>query len=249
LADFYDPLCSTACLFTIPQDTNTQKSLLAVDRHTKEDVRIRHGLVINYDWQCNTIANMFVETMIKILGAEVKSFHNPNVSINFYDLMYAYVTLKQNEDAEKEGNINIAFRPGPKMLEIIEANIQRNDIKYTPISPAEKFLIYDDPRGTEAMAKLEKAARMDLSQRYSITIAEPWYVIGVTYIFIENMVKELLYRIGTLNERSASINFNDTLEIHVYKDKTQNININIRPGVNAKLLIKSDEVTEEDYSE
>ena len=55
-------------MYIIPQDVETREDLLNVDRNTKEDIRLKHRLYLNSDWECNTVANTVVEALIKILA-------------------------------------------------------------------------------------------------------------------------------------------------------------------------------------
>ena len=103
----------------IPQDEYTRNFLLSVDQQSKIDVEQKFGFPINYDWHCNTVANCTVEAIISAMNADMKYDGAPSARINFYDVFIAKVTTKINEDAEKEGNINISFEPGPTAVNLI----------------------------------------------------------------------------------------------------------------------------------
>ena len=66
---------------------------------------------------------------------------------------------------------------------------------------------------------------------------------------MKNIFMELMYRVAnnpekdTSDEVIESVNFNDLIEIHAIL-KDDKVSISMRPGVNAKLLIKCDELTE-----
>lgn len=230
-------------LYIIPQDEETRISLLNVDRNTKEDVRRLHRLYVDHDWHCNTIANTYIETIIRHLGYDVKNNGNANSKFDFYDLFLAYVTVKQNEDAEKEGNINIAFQPEEKVAEIITDPVPREEREYEYIAPSARYVFVDNEPKTKAYEKLDKVARMELQEKYGITIPDPWMVTAISYVFMENIIRELLYKLTLTGKLSSSINFNDNIEMHAIM-KNGEVSISLRPGMNAKLLIKSDETTE-----
>ena len=107
-------------LFIIPQDPNDREFLLSVDRRARAELNRVYGILLDYDWQANTIANGVVETLISDLAFMLKSGANSGVGIEFYDILRAIVSIKTNEKAEKEGNINIYFEPGSKITSLIE---------------------------------------------------------------------------------------------------------------------------------
>lgn len=231
-------------LYIIPQDPENRISLLNVDRHTKEDVRLSHRVFIDHDWQANTIANAYIEMIIQALGMDVKNTGNANAAWNFYDYMTAHVTVKRNEDAEKEGNINIAFEIGPKVEEIITDDTLPENRAYTLITPEAAFSFPTNPAKNAAYLKIDKVARMSLNEKYSIVIADDWIVTAVAVNFFANIIRELLYEVANSGKKAASINFNDNIECHAVLKGDDKVSIMLRPGMNAKLLIKSDETTE-----
>lgn len=237
-------------LYIIPQDEETRTSLLSVDRNTKEDIRRLHKIYIPHDWQCNTIANTYIEIMIRHLGLDVKNNGNANARWNFYDLFTAYVTVKQNEDAEKEGNINIAFQIEKKIEDIITDPVPREQREYDFISAYDKFSFPENDAKNKAYEKLDKATRVVLQEKYNIAIADkvPFTATAVAYTFMENIIRELMYKVSASNKPSASINFNDNIEMHTIL-KNGEVVVSLRPGMNAKLLIKSDETTEAEENE
>lgn len=238
-----DKIRGNTILYIIPQDPENKTDLLNVDMATKEDVRRLFKFFVSNNWHCNTIANSVIENLIRSLSLELRNTRNSNAKINFYDLFEAYVTVKRDENAEKEGNINIAFKALPKMEEIIADNTPREDREYVYTSPAVKFGYGEkDPR-TKAMLLLDRISRKELNDKNAIVLPNEWMAISIGYIFIENIIRELIKKITLTNKPSASINFNDNIEFHAIV-KNEGLVISMRPGMNAKLLIKSDELTE-----
>lgn len=233
----------------IPNEPVQHTDLLNVDRKTKEALRLRHRLFINGDWEANTIATKTVETMIMSLHSHirkngVKILKNQDANlINFYDLLEISATNKKNDQAEKVGNINVVFRPGNSVDAIIsnETPPDKREIEY--IAPDAAYTIPDDTELTNAMLVIDKAARRNISDKHSILLAKSFQAIATTFVFLENLYEELVRKLVLSGKNSASINFNDIIEFHATK-KGEGCVINLRPGMGAKLIIKSDNATE-----
>lgn len=252
----------------IPQDKESRLFLRDVDMETKIDVEQRFGTIINMDWHCNTIANCVVESIIKAMNTDMKIAGAKYAKFNFYELFTARVTTKVNESAEKEGNINISFEPGPTAIDLIKGI---NDKMTTPIEPVKKeeFFKIEMPDTDQDIVDqinqkyidIERQARYVLTNNYGITIPDNNIYMGyaVTYTFIINIFRKLLRELGENPDQNlVSANFNDNIEFHASRDEKESVDTNgetftesmitlaMRPGLNAKLLIKSDEVTEDD---
>ena len=235
-------------LFIIPQDPSDREFLLAVDRRARFEINRIYGILIDYDWQANTIANSVVETIISNLAFMLKSGASKGIGIEFYDIIRAIVSIKTNDKAEKEGNINIYFEPGSKITSLIENGPDKTEY-IDKISPAERFLT-GNPEEDELYRNLEYHTRYNLSSVNGVMIPDhlKFSVFAIGYTFLECIYLEILYRLANMDaeegaEKLVSVNFNDNIEIHgVMKNDT--VNIIMRPGMNAKLLIKCDELTE-----
>ena len=70
--------------------------------------------------------------------------------------------------------------------------------------------------------------------------------IAIAYVFIENLYRHMVTKIVQLDKSSVMINFNDLIEFHAIRKKENSVEIRLRPGMGAKLIIKSDESTESD---
>lgn len=240
--------------FTIPQDEEDRSILLAVDRRTKDEVEARYGFLTDYEWHMNTIANTTFETIIKTLAFMLNSKNNKvqGLGINFYDLFKVGVSIKRNEKAEKEGNINVFFEPGDKMDSLIQDG-PPEPYRGPIYSPLQEFAI-TDPEQKPKYDNLDHHVRFELSDKHGLLIKDnmSYAVFAITYVFFENLVSELIMRLAhndqdpeadPNDEKMVSVNFNDNLEIHaVLKDG--HVTIMMRPGLNAKLLIKNDGMTE-----
>lgn len=242
----------------IPQDKTSRDFLYEVDQETKMDVRYYFDPcpLVNYDWHCNTITDLTVEGFIKSINTDMRENSAKKAGVNFYDLFSIKVTTKVNESAEKEGNINISFIPGPiAMKQISEPNI-KVDENHTKTTFRDFFKIEipdEDPEIVEAINKkyldVDRFIRYNLSNNYAITMSDEtaFMSFAICYYFILNIFRKLLREIGAQpDQNQVSVNFNDLIEFHVVKNENDEVNFYMRPGLNAKLLIKSDEITEDD---
>ena len=223
--------------------------LLSVDRRARAEIQRIYGILVDYDWQANTIANGVIETLITDLAFMLKNGANNGIGIEFYDIIKAVVSIKTNEKAEKEGNINIYFEPGSKAISLIENGPDTTTEYVDKIDPSTRFLT-GDPAEDDFYKNLEYHTRYNLSSVNGIMIPDhlKFSVFAIGYTFLECLYTEILYRLANMDaedgeEKLVSVNFNDNIEIHgIMKNGT--VNITMRPGMNAKLLIKCDEVTE-----
>lgn len=236
-------------MFTIPQEKAAKEDLLCIDRATKEMLRLKHRLYINSDWEANTIATNLIENLIKILythikenGVEILEVED-NGFINFYDLLEISASNKVNEKAEKVGNINVKFRPGSKIKDIISDDIPIEDKTYEVTTMEAAYTFPDDEATTSAMLKVDRISRKMLLDKYSIMLPASWQAIATTCIFLENIYRQLVSKIVLTGKPSSMINFNDIIEFHATR-KADGIDVKLRPGMGAKLIIKSDESSE-----
>lgn len=253
-------------LYIIPQDEENRISLLNIDRKSKEDLRRYFKISTEHDWVNNTVANLVVENIIKTLSIEIVD-DQQSIPINFFNVFTSTVTVKRNEDAEKEGNINISFTPGKEIETLIDNSGQffeigdedrvRLEVLIQPDPKTGKFIVnpevdlniseYDMKR----LYKVDKVTRLELSEKYGIPIPDKSAsTLSITYVFMINIFKYLMEKITLTGKPSASVNFNDNIEIHAIVKDDNTVTMSMRPGMSAKLIIKSDETTEyEDYDD
>lgn len=237
-------------MYIIPQDVETREDLLNVDRNTKEDIRLKHRLYLNNDWECNTVANAVVESLVKILYSHIKDngikvLESGDTEIDFYDLIDIAASNKKNDSAEKTGNINVKFRPGSKVDQIISDNTPGGNKEYEFVEISAAYSYVDDPDRTNAMLKIDKISRKILADKYSLILPKDFEAIATAAVFLENIYRQLIHKIVLTGRTSSMINFNDIIEFHAVK-KDDCVDIKLRPGMGAKLIIKSDEETEEE---
>ena len=234
-----------------PVDPESRDDVLAIDRRTKEDLRLRHRLYMEADWDCNTITHALLANMRRVLNAEIchqgvsildSSFDNV---FSFYDLISIAASNKKNTSAEKMGNINVKFIPGAKVPSIIADNTDNNGeskIEYIKIEDCYKV---ENEAVTSAMLKIDTMTRREMRDRYNVIMPKDWEAVAVTYVFLEDLYRHIIMKLVASEKNQAMINFNDLIEFHAQK-KGDSAQIFIRPGYESKLIIKSDKASEED---
>ena len=234
-------------LFVIPQDEQDYQLLSKVDNRTRITVRDKYGFILDYNWQSNTIANCLIENLILHLSFKVKEI-GKGVGDNFFDLFSASVSIKRNEKAEKEGNINIYFQPGKVIDDLIKDGPDDNGPLQIKLNPEEVFKS-DNQEDREFYKNLEYQTRYELGTNHGIMFPQTakYYCFAIGYEFIRNLIIEMLYELSSKDkdseEKMITVNFNENIEFHaLIKDDL--VTVTMRPGMNAKLLIKSDEITE-----
>ena len=229
-----------------PQD---KKDILNIDRNTKEDLRLKHHLIVDRDWESNTIATTTIDIMIQVLH---KTIVNNGLTIfdvdgsgmiEFYDLLTIATSNKVNESAEKTGNINVKFFPGERVKDIISDDTPREEKKYRYEAIDAAYSYLEDEGMNRAMLKIDKLARKNLLENRNILLPKDFMAIAVTYVFLENVYRELMQKLVLTGKPIVTINFNDIIEFHATR-KPDGAVINLRPGMGSKLDIKSDETTE-----
>ena len=230
--------------YVVPEEPATREFLLSVDRRTKGDVEKRFNIHIDHDWYCNTIADQTIEALITSLKMDTVA-DNCVKAINFYNMFTAKVSLKMNENAEKEGNVNISFEPGVDALALISDPIPENEKEYT-VQPAEEAFALEgvSEEMIQMYDRLDAFARYSLSSNFGITISSKLHKLctAVTYVFFENIFRGLLHELAENPEVGMSkLNFNDLIEMHAsFKDG--GVILTMRPGAFGKLTIKSDNI-------
>ena len=239
--------------YVVPQDKDEREFILSVDRKTKGDVEERYNLHFNSDFLCNTVTYVVLENIIKSVGLNslvdtmAGSSVNRSTMFNFYDLVITRLSNKQNENAEKEGNINISFLPGEKAVEFISATEMDDNHPREIVD----VCTFDDPQKTELYINLDRLAKYQLSTMYGVTIPDNLILVpfAIAATFIENIYKLLLHNLAADNETSlVSINYHELIEFHAM-EKGDGVIFALKAGYKSKLIVKSDERTESDLDD
>lgn len=236
-----------------------------VQREVLEKVEMgaRSKLMTDYHASLNsgfltTIACVYYESIVRCLVRIMRDTKTDNATINFFDLFAAQATTRVNEDADKEGNINVKFVAGPATRRLIETGtvdtIRPEMWQKTIIADVQKY----------AANVLYKKHRLYIPKSDSNNI-----ITTVAYVYFEFLIRTLNMMIEGDASNSAMINFLDLFELHIFKmknvmepekkaegeeepneepavtrEKPDRIDVKIRPGMAAKLIIKDDHTTE-----
>lgn len=231
-----------------PSDQTERVDLQAIDQKTKEDLRLRHRVFFQKDWECNTIAYLFVSNMCRVINSHILNngvevlVHAEGSELNFYDLFKVSVTNKRNENAEKTGNINVKFKKEKKANAIIDS-FEETDNTFVELQVA--YMIPGDDALTNAFLKIDEMTRRIAKEKFDIILQHKWMAVATTNIFIENVYRYMMEKIVKTERNSLMVNFNDIIEFHVMRTGSE-FDIRLRPGYAAKLIVKSDESTESD---
>lgn len=238
-------------MLIFPSNPNDRIDLQAIDQKTKEDLRLRHKIFIQKDWECNTTAYLFISNMCRVINSHILEngvevlVHAEGSELNFYDLFKVSVTNKKNESAEKTGNINVKFNT-EKKADVIIADYENTDNTYIDSKVA--YVFPDDINLTNAFLKIDELTRLKAKDKFDVIIPNKWMSVAITHIFIENVYRYMIEKIVKTDKNSIMINFNDIIEFHVMR-KNDGFMVKLRPGYGAKLIVKSDESTEAENDE
>ena len=238
--------------YVYPIDKESRDDVLIVDRLTKEELRLKHRLYLQTDWESNTVANAVMETALRVMYAQIMNMgvhvldDDMDNTLIFYDLIEIAASNKKNESAEKTGNINVIFTPGERVKDIISDDTPINERKIEYCDFRKVYTIPDDEALTNVMHRIDTIARKLLLEKYSLALSADWSAIATAYIFLENMYRQLIMKLNASDKKMVIINFNDLIEFYAQKNSNGEAQVFTRPGMGAKLIIKSDATTEAD---
>lgn len=252
MSGFDDILDGGSRMLVVPSNQNDKIDLQAIDQKTKEDLRLRHKIFIQRDWECNTTAFLFVSNMCRVINSHILNngvevlVHAEGSELNFYDLFKISVTNKKNENAEKTGNINVKFNPEKKVDDIAN-NYENTDNTFLDFKVA--YVYPNDEAMTNAFLQIDELTRRKAKDKYDVVLTHKWMSVAITHLFIENVYRYMIEKLMKTGRNSLMINFNDVIEFHIMKIKDGGFDIRLRPGYGAKLMVKSDESTEAENEE
>lgn len=192
-----------------------------------------------------TITCVYLEAAIRTLVRLMRENHG-DAAIDLLGLFTISSNNRENEDADKDGNINIKFTPGKTCTSIMERD-------YAPVLNDKTVW-----EGT-IINLIEKECSRILKTKHKMNGADDANWTKIAYLYLVYLFKtlKLMAHVGLENGVvSTMINFLEMFEIHANIEQVPNvdnpdlvheeINIKIRPGFQAKLLIKDDGITEMD---
>ena len=256
--------------FSGPSDDRENEIFRNICSETRTDCLNLYGFSVDNDWHIYHIADKTIKGIIEALMIDVMQSGEPGrakkASFNFFDMFLIYVSNRKST-GEKEGNYNVAFEVGPKGEELIGTDLKKSDIPDKKVSLYDFFKIeYPDPvieaqiNHTYLMISRKICQTMSTKMNLVITDEVSYIVYAVTYQFVMNIYRKLLYMIGEDPTTSlVSLNFNDLIEFHAQRSFTaapetgeaveEGVVLLMRPGVDAKIGIKNDESTEQEYED
>lgn len=215
----------------------------------KVEIMSRAKLISDYKIRLNsgymtTIACVYVESLITILVKLMRESKGDS-KINFLDMFTVESVNRENDDADKDGNINVKFIPGTVIQTIMERD-------FAPVINEEMW--------EDTIIKLvETECGKTLQTKHKMTSSNTAIWTKIAFVYFEylfrvlKMLGKAAYDNGNV---SASINFLELFEAHVTVEVIENpdnpelvrevYTCKLRPGFEAKLLIKDDGVTEVD---
>lgn len=214
------------------------------------ELTARNKLMMDYKIKLNagyltTISCVYFESLVKGLVKIMKDTKDSNAEINFFDMFTAIASNRSNDDADKEGNINVLFHIGSAVQMLIETN--------------ECKMIHPDMWKDTFINVIEKHANSVLFNKHHIMAPVEnngaTYTI-ISYVYFEFLIRTLVMMLRESGKKSVMINFLELFEIHASyakmneeDDDEKKIEIKMRPGAQAKLIIKDDEITEKELDE
>ena len=250
------PNTGSGRFFIIPQVPEDREILKAVDSKTSADCAELLHFVFEWNWLTTTVATVAVETLVEMLASQLKAGEGGDgMTLDFFDLITEKVSIKNNSHAEKEGNINISFSIGDRIRKLISDGPDAVPMPMPGYDPANFFLTGDFEEDKCAREYNHKLS-YNLSTKHSISFSYDnedghskeieFGAVAIGYIYIKNLFEQLLIKLAQTpddEEQHVSVNFNDLIEIHMVL-KNGEVETLLRPGMNSKLLIKCDAVTE-----
>lgn len=103
----------------------------------------------------------------------------------------------------------------------------------------------------DAINRIDNMTRVDLGREYHIALTWNLQATTIAYVYIKNMFKYVKELIELTGENAANLNFMDLLEVAIDRrtnpdaEKEGNLVPYVAPGYQAKLLVKSDALTED----
>lgn len=227
----------TGLTLLIPTVKSMYDSLQVVDRLTKDKMRSLCGTNLQYEWLATTVAAAYLENSFKTLAIQITKLGYESSVVNINNLLVMTPSVRRNTEAEKEGNINMVFKQG-SMEPLVPALAPTGTLKL--LSPT-------DPNMFNILDLVDKTTKVEVYKKYGITVSDSWLCTTIASYYIESMYEYVTSKVTdpSFDSKVASINLFDDIEIYGAKhDDT--VKISIHPGVDAKLFIKCDALTEEE---
>ncbi len=212
------------------------------------------GVDIRYDFYINTLFLRYVNALCGTMGmiardnaAETGDFTSSiRVDIHYHDLFRVYLSDRENDDAEKEGNVIPEFEVDPKFPIAVEGLKDIFDL-YRLNSGKEVLRYRLDEKDRKIGKVIEDKTAQLVNNNNNVIVSKD--AVPYMTIFIVFLVASIQYAIQCMVDTDTRRKHLvlEGLDIYVKakgKYPTQSYMINIQPGVDAKLDAKHDMSTE-----
>lgn len=225
----------------IPSDPTQRVVTEKIEYASRQKIISDYKIKLNPGYM-TTVACVYTEALIKAL-IEIMRENRGSGFINFLDMFTITSTNRENDDADKDGNINIRFIPGSVCESIMAQDYAPN------ISP--------EMWTGSVINHVESICAQILASKHKMTSNNKAHWTTITYVYMEYLFRtlKLMAEVGKdRGQHAAMINFLEMFEAHVSIEQipmpenpdivSEHFDVKIRPGFQAKLLIKDDGVTE-----
>lgn len=229
----------------VPSDPEQREFTELVERACRASLLNDYRVRLNAGYT-TTFACVYIEAMVMVLGKLMKNVKE-ETSINFLDLFTVSVNNRESDSGDKDGNINLAFTPGPTVQTIMERD-------FAPVVDPESWQ-------KTIINQIERECAIELSKKHKAVVDKAYNLTLIAYAYFEALFRTIKLRAKEAHEAgkmSTSINFLEMFEVHCNLEVKQNPEnpdlhseeyiVKIRPGFESKLLIKSDDTTEDENS-
>lgn len=187
-----------------------------------------------------TITGMFLRAVAIALGS--------GKEINAFGLLTFYRNRRDNEEAEKTGNLVGEIEPGEVLRDIIdgkEPKLDSLEIKSDTFKTIIRIPVYsgfDEEDKATCLAIQTITAKFLTHYKLGIS-PNDWIIYLIAFLFIKNALLKAMN--DAIANGEGTVNIADTVEITAKKRKNR-IEITTKPGKECKLEIKGDNKTEVD---
>lgn len=227
----------------VPSDPEQQKITDLVNKATWKQLLTEYKLRINTTY-LTTFACVYMEALIITMRRIMTDMKSTENSINFLDLFTVYSNNRESDTAEKDGNINVSFVPGPTVTE---------GIMVRDFAPKVNPSLWDK----SMLMEVQKTCARILSEKHKAVTDNLNIWTIVAYVYFEHVFRTMKLMAKEAHDRgesSVSFNFLEMVEFHCNLEVVTNPDnpdlhsdhyvVKMRPGFQAKLLIKNDDSTE-----
>lgn len=237
--------------YMIPKDKDSIESFITIDRQTKVAARERFGIRTNADWECYTIAAVYLSSLAVFVMNESKKRNGEKITRCFYDMLIIQSSYRKNIKAEKTGSFNMVVTPGEALSKIRDN--PDGFWQYDKTDPESVFMpkdgfTEDTGFSVDSCRHIDKLTRMIAYQKHSIMIPDHYLglVTAVAYTFFEMVFKHLILKTkqSESEPKFERLLMGEHLDINCYETEDGVMEITLIPGPSLKLIAKGDNVSE-----